>query len=91
MTVSAEEIGKLIDRFVDEFADTYREGIFLMKGRGGYLRGRVKEVCRRTACIMVGQVRSGRVRAIYLKKGSDGGQMRSSLLSVSISEKRAKF
>ncbi len=68
MTVSAEEIGKLSDRFVDEFADTYREGIFLMKGRGGYLRGRVKEVCRRTACIMVGQVRSGRVRAIYFEK-----------------------
>ena len=68
MTISLQELEQLTDRFVDEFADTYREGIFLMKGRGGYLRGRVKEVCRRTACIMVGQVRSGRVRAIYFEK-----------------------
>lgn len=68
MTISLQELEQLTDRFVDEFADTYREGIFLLKGRGDYLRKRVKEVCRRTARIMLQQVRSGRVKEICFEK-----------------------
>lgn len=68
MTVEPRECKALIDSFVDEFADSYREGVFLLKGRDAYVRSRVKEVCYRTAWVMICQVRSGRTKAIYFEK-----------------------
>ena len=69
MTISQEECRALTDRFVEEFADTYREGVFLLEGREKYIRGRIKEVCFRTAWMMIRQVRSGKTKAIYFERG----------------------
>lgn len=68
MTISQEECRKLTDQFVDEFADTYREGVFLLEGREKYIRSRVREVCFRTAWMMIRQVRSGKTKAIYFER-----------------------
>lgn len=69
MTISQEECRKRTDQFVDEFADTYREGVFLLEGREKYIRSRVREVCFRTAWMMIRQVRSGKTKAIYFERG----------------------
>ena len=64
-----EECRKRTDQFVDEFADTYREGVFLLEGREKYIRSRVREVCFRTAWMMIRPVRRGKTKAIYFERG----------------------
>ncbi len=68
MTIRPEECRKLMDGFVDEFSDTYREGVFLLEGREKYIRSRIREVCFRTAWLMIHQVRSGKTKAIYFEQ-----------------------
>ncbi|MEI3501750.1 MAG: PD-(D/E)XK nuclease family protein [Anaerovoracaceae bacterium] len=68
MKVTEEECRRLTDRFADEFSETYREGVFRQEGRESYLRNRIKEVCFRTAWMMVRQVQCGRTKAIYFEK-----------------------
>ena len=68
MNITEEECRKLTDRFADEFSETYREGVFRQEGRGNYVRSRVKEVCFRTAWMMVSQVQCGRTKRIYFEK-----------------------
>ncbi len=68
MTIGQEECHRLTDRFVDEFAKTYREGVFQTEGRDNYVRSRVKEVCFRTAWMMIFQVRSGKTKEIQFER-----------------------
>lgn len=68
MNITEEECRKLTDRFAEEFSETYREGVFRQEGRGNYIRSRVKEVCFRTAWMMVRQVQCGRVKSVCFEK-----------------------
>lgn len=68
MSLTEEECRELTDRFADEFADTYREGVFRQEGRENYVRSRIREVCFRTAWVMVCQVKSGKTKAIYFEE-----------------------
>ena len=67
-TVSEEECREMTGRYVEEFAGNYREGILEMEGREAYIRERIKDICSQTAWLMIQQVRSGRIKAIYFEQ-----------------------
>ncbi|MGN1349721.1 MAG: PD-(D/E)XK nuclease family protein, partial [Anaerovoracaceae bacterium] len=68
MTVTREECRRMTGKFVDEFADRYREGILKLTGREAYIRERIREICFETAWLMIQQVQRGRIRAIYFEQ-----------------------
>ncbi len=68
MTVGERECRELAERYVDDFAQKYREGIFNVQGRGEYLRERIKEICFQTAWLMISQVRSGHIKAVCFER-----------------------
>jgi ATP-dependent helicase/nuclease subunit B len=68
MTVSTEECRTMTSHYVDEFSERYREGVFNVTQREAYIRERIKEICFETAWLMIQQVRSGRVKAIYFEQ-----------------------
>lgn len=68
LKVSREECREMTARYVDEFAERYREGLFKITGREAYIRERIKEICFETAWLMIEQVRRGSVKAIYFEQ-----------------------
>lgn len=68
LSVTENECRSMISEYVDSFADTYREGVFNLQGREAYIRDRIKDICYKTAWIMIQQVRSGRVKSIYFEQ-----------------------
>lgn len=69
MTITEEEVAEMVSGFIDEFASSYREGVMDSSDRERYLRERIKPAAAITAWLMVQQVRSGAVRAIYFEQG----------------------
>ena len=68
MSVTKEECRSMTARYVDEFAEAYREGLFRLTGREAYIRERIKEICFETAWLMIEQVKRGNVKAIYFEQ-----------------------
>ncbi len=68
-TVTEEELSEMVSEFIDSFSLSYREGVMDSSERERYLRERIKPAAAATAWLMVQQVRSGTVRAIYFEQG----------------------
>lgn len=68
MSVTREQCRSMTARYVEEFAEAYREGLFQLTGREAYIRERIKEICFETAWLMIEQVKRGSVRAIYFEQ-----------------------
>ncbi|MBR2779046.1 MAG: PD-(D/E)XK nuclease family protein [Firmicutes bacterium] len=68
-TITEEEVAEMVSGFIDEFALSYREGVLDATERDRYLRERIKPAAALTAWLMIEQVRSGAVRAIYFEQG----------------------
>ncbi len=68
MTIDADETKRLTDKFVEEYAKTYREGVFFSEDRDDYVRARIKDVCARSVWMMIGQVRSGHIKEIKFEQ-----------------------
>ena len=68
MTVSDDELRDMVLRFIDDFSQNYRDGVFGRSGRELYLRKRLEDVIFLNAAVMVDQVRKGRVRSVYFEK-----------------------
>ncbi len=68
LNVTRSECRIMTARYVEEFTERYREGLFNLTGRETYIRERIKEICFETAWLMIEQVRRGRVKAIYFEQ-----------------------
>ena len=68
LKVSEEDVRGAVGMYIDEYAETYREGVFGYSGYGLYMKERLKEVIFTNVWIMVMQVRRGAVRGIYFEK-----------------------
>ncbi len=68
MSVTKEQCRSMTERYVEEFSERYREGLFQLTGREAYIRERIKEICFETAWLMIEQVKRGKVKAIYFEQ-----------------------
>ena len=68
MSVTKEQCRSMTARYVEEFSEHYREGLFQLTGREAYIRERIKEICFETAWLMIEQVKRGKVKAIYFEQ-----------------------
>ncbi len=68
MSVTKEQCRSMTARYVEEFSERYREGLFQLTGREAYIRERIKEICFETAWLMIEQVKRGKVKAIYFEQ-----------------------
>lgn len=57
-----------VERYVDEYTESYREGVFGYSDYSIYIRERLKEAVFVNVWIMVTQVRKGRIRRIHFEK-----------------------
>ncbi len=68
MSITKEQCRSMTAKYVDEFSEAYREGLFQLTGREAYIRERIKEICFETAWLMIEQVKRGNVKAIYFEQ-----------------------
>jgi len=68
MDITKEECDALIDAFIDEEVDTYREGMLSQGAEEVYRTGRIKDVCRENAWILIQHVRSGNIASMRFEQ-----------------------
>ncbi|MGI6205377.1 MAG: PD-(D/E)XK nuclease family protein [Anaerovoracaceae bacterium] len=68
LSVSEEDVRSAVERYVDEYSETYREGVFGYSDYGRYIRERIKDVIFINVWIMIIQVRRGRIKNVFFEK-----------------------
>lgn len=69
MTVTGEELRTALAGYVEDFSDSYRDGVFRFSGRENYIRKRIEEVVYLNASVMIDQVRKGQVVSVCFESG----------------------
>ncbi len=67
MTVTKEECQEKIDRFIEEAAAEYREGVLVQGAEERYRGLRMKRVCGDAAWALIEHVRTGRIRNVFFE------------------------
>lgn len=67
MSVTREECQRLIDGFIEEAAQEYREGVLVQGEEERYRGTRMKKVCGDAAWALVEHVQTGRIREIFFE------------------------
>ena len=68
MKITQEECREEIRRILQEETGTYREGLLSSGRNESYRTERIVDICSRVAWAMIGQVRRGRIRAMYFEQ-----------------------
>lgn len=67
MSVTRDQCQQYIDRFIEEAAQEYREGVLIQGKEEHYRRVRMKRVCGDAAWALVEHVQTGRIRNIFFE------------------------
>ena len=68
MDITKEECDEMTGLLIDEEANTYREGMLSQGAEEVYRTGRIKDVCRENAWILVQHVRSGNISSMNFEE-----------------------
>lgn len=67
MTVTKDQCGQMIERFIDDAAREYREGILTQSEEERYRGFRMKRVCSDAAWALIEHVQTGRIQNVFFE------------------------
>ena len=68
MQITREECREEIRSILQEETETYREGLLTLGRNESYRTERIVDICSQVAWVMIGQVRRGRIREMYVEQ-----------------------
>lgn len=69
ISLSEEDVNKLIEEILMEEAKFYKEGVFTQGNEENYRVHRILEVIKKTAWVLVEQIKTGEIEEIFLEAG----------------------